>query len=101
MHASRPKTRAAESQETKGSHVFIYLFAIYVFFVASRFLLALLTSCRPLNNIDEFLYYGIARSVATKGALLFRGRYADYQFILYPLLLTPVYQSKLFQQQLE
>ena len=31
------------------------------------------------------------RSIATEGKLLFRGQPADYSYILYPLVLSPIY----------
>ncbi len=73
-------------------HVVLSLLIIYVASIILRFLLALLTTKFPLCNIDEFLYFGIAKSIASEGELLFRGRETNYQSILYPLLLSPVYK---------
>ena len=67
------------------------LLIIYVGIVVIRFMLAQLTSGYPTVGIDEFLYYSLGRSIATEGKLLFRGQPADYSFILYPLVLSPVY----------
>lgn len=67
------------------------LLMLYSATVLVRFLLALVTSMYPTVEIDEFLYYNLARSIATEGKLLFRGQPADYSFILYPLVLSPVY----------
>lgn len=67
------------------------LIGVYIVLVAVRFALALLTSAYPMNNIDEFLYYSMGRSIATGDGLLFRGQSADYVYIVYPLVLSPVY----------
>ena len=56
------------------------LLGIYISFVLVRFLLALLTSAYPVVNIDEFLYYGMARSIANGEGLMFRGQAADYSY---------------------
>lgn len=69
----------------------LYLFILYFVTVLLRFVLALITAYYPTVGIDEFLYYSIGRSIATEGKLLFRGQSADYSFILYPLVLSPVY----------
>jgi hypothetical protein len=69
----------------------IILFVVYAAAVVIRFLLALLTTSFPTVGIDEYLYYSLARSIATEGKLLFRGQSADYAYILYPLMLSPVY----------
>ncbi len=64
---------------------------IYAAAVLCRFLLALFTSAYPVTNIDEFLYYGMARSIAEGNGLMFRGQAAEYSYILYSLVLSPVY----------
>ena len=69
----------------------VLLLGMYVLFVLVRFLAALLTSAYPVVNIDEFLYYGMARSIANGEGLMFRGQQADYSYILYSLVLAPVY----------
>ena len=63
----------------------------YVLFVGIRFLLSVLTTSYPTVGIDEFLYYSLGRSIATEGSLLYRGQPAMYNYILYPLILSPVY----------
>ena len=73
------------------SRAVVYLFICYFAVVAARFILALATSAYPTVSVDEFLYYSIARSIASEGKLLFRGQPADYSYILYPLCLSPVY----------
>ena len=67
------------------------LLRLYGCIVLIRFMLALLTTSYPTIKIDEFLYFNLARSIATKGELLYRGQAANYAFILYPLILSPVY----------
>lgn len=69
----------------------LYLISIYCAVVLCRFLLALLTSAYPIVNIDEFLYYGMARSIAQGQGLMFRGQPANYSYIIYSLVLSPVY----------
>ena len=69
----------------------LYLMGMYVSIVLIRFLMALVTTSFPTVGIDEFLYYSLARSIATTGKLLFRGQSADYTFIFYPLILSPIY----------
>ena len=69
----------------------LFLIIGYVGISLLRFLLALFTSAYPLLYLDEYLYYSLARSIATEGKLLFRGQLADYSYILYPLVLSPVY----------
>lgn len=67
------------------------LLSLYGGIVLIRFMLAMLTTSYPTIKIDEFLYFNLARSIATKGELLYRGQAADYAFILYPLMLSPIY----------
>ncbi len=67
------------------------LLCLYGSTVLVRYVLALFTSSYPTIKIDEFLYSSLGRSIATKGELLYRGQAADYAFILYPLILSPVY----------
>ena len=69
----------------------IYLMVMYGAIVLVRFLLAMMTTSYPKVGIDEFLYYSLGRSIATEGKLLFRGQSADYAYLVYPLLLSPIY----------
>ena len=69
----------------------IWLLVIYACSVMIRYLLALATRHYPTVLIDEFLYYSLGRSVATEGSLLYLGQPALYNYILYPLILSPVY----------
>lgn len=72
-------------------HLFFGLLGLYLSVVLVRFLLALLTSSFPIVDIDEFIYYNLARSIVTKGTLLFWGQSADYAYVLYPMSLSPIY----------
>ena len=67
------------------------LIALYVFAVATRFLLATLTRKQLSISIDEYLYTDLARSIGTGNGLLFRGQTADYSYLTYPLFLSPIY----------
>lgn len=67
------------------------LLLLYIATVVLHYLLALFSSGHATVGIDEYLYYSIARSVATEGRLLFQGQPADYSFILYPLVISPIY----------
>lgn len=75
----------------KTNHTAVILLAVYAVTAGIRFLLAVLTSSYPTIGIDEFLYYSLGRSIATQGRLIFHGQSADYIYILYPLILSPVY----------
>ena len=75
----------------KTNHLLIKLLILYVILAAMRFVFACCTSSHPTLTIDEFLYFNLGRSIAAEGELLFRGQRADYGFILYPLILSPIY----------
>ena len=53
----------------------------------------------PTVMIDESLYPNIARSLAWQGQLNYRGQPVNYPYILYPLLLVPVYWLQHFINQ--
>ena len=69
----------------------LWLALIYICSVLIRYLLALATRNYPTVSIDEFLYYSLGRSIATEGKLLFHGQAAIYNYIIYPLFLSPIY----------
>lgn len=69
----------------------MWLLLIYTGSVIVRYLLALATRNCPTVWIDEFLYYSLGRSIATEGSLLYLGQPAVYNYIVYPLILAPVY----------
>lgn len=65
--------------------------AVYLVAVLIRFLSACLTSEYPIANIDEFLYYGTARSIAVGQGFVFRGQPTNFSYMLYSLVLSPAY----------
>lgn len=69
----------------------LWLLLIYACSVTVRYILALATRNFPTVYIDEYLYYSLGRSVATKGSLLLYGQPAEYNYIIYPLILSPIY----------
>ena len=69
----------------------LMLLLIYAGFVLTRFLLAMATRHYPTVSIDEFLYYSLGRSIATEGSLLYHGQAALYNYIVYPLVIAPIY----------
>lgn len=79
-----------ENRSEKNTTI-LWLLLIYVSSVIVRYLLALATRNYPTVSIDEFLYYSLGRSIATEGSLLYFGQPAVYNYILYPLILSPVY----------
>jgi len=68
---------------------FVVLLFIGTFIL--RTLLAFLFREAPIVVIDESLYTNIARSLLWEGKLAYRGQPIDYPYLLYPLLLMPVY----------
>ena len=73
------------------SKTILWLLLIYVCSVTLRYILALATRDFPTVYIDEYLYYSLGRSVATKGSLLLYGQPAEYNYVIYPLILSPIY----------
>ena len=61
-----------------------------VSFIIHVILNCLVNNC-PKVVIDEGLYTNIARSLAWEGKLAFRGQPVNYPYLLYPILLVPVY----------
>ena len=64
---------------------------MYAVFCVFRYLMALFTSSYPIVMIDEILYYSLARSIGAHGRVTFMGQPANYNSILYPFLLSPLY----------
>ena len=85
------KKTMRKNNSRKKLNVIWPLLAIYFGCVLIRFIFALSTSNFPTVAIDEFLYYSTGRSIATEGSLLFRGQPALYNYIVYPLILSPIY----------
>ena len=70
----------------------VRLIGWYLAISAVYILLAFLLRRAPIVIIDEGLYTNIARSLAWEGKIAFRGQPVPYPYILYPLLLVPVYR---------
>lgn len=77
---------------TEKAREWMPLLLLYAGCVCVRYILAILTSYFPTVYIDEFLYYSLGRSIATEGSLLFYGQPAIYNYLAYPLVLSPVYR---------
>ena len=77
---------------SKKRRTILLLAGIYACSVLVRFFMATLTSNFPTVYVDEFLYYNLGRSIATEGALLYHGQPALYNYVVYPLMLAPVYK---------
>ena len=69
----------------------ITLIIMYAAFCVFRYLMALTTSRYPIVMIDEILYYSMARSMGAYGRISFMGQPANYNSVLFSLLLSPVY----------
>ena len=83
--------KAVRTAGKSGSQVYLKLASIYLAMVLLRAILAVTGILYPRVMIDEMLYCNIARSIANGEGLLFMGQQADYSYILYPLVLAPVY----------
>ncbi|NCB35145.1 MAG: hypothetical protein EOM58_03805, partial [Clostridia bacterium] len=66
------------------------LLAMYAMFSALRVCISFCTTTTPVVQPDEALYLHLSHSIIQKGALLFRGQPIRYEYILYPLLLSPL-----------
>ena len=69
----------------------ITLIIMYAVFCVFRYLMALSTSKYPIVMIDEILYYSMARSMGAHGRISFMGQPANYNSVLFSMLLSPVY----------
>ena len=69
----------------------ITLIIMYAVFCVFRYLMALSTSRYPIVMIDEILYYSMARSMGAHGRISFMGQPANYNSVLFSVLLSPVY----------
>lgn len=86
------RKRARPVQRRKKTPKPIYtLLSLFMAAVAVRLLLALLLKRNPTITPDEALYTNIAKSLLGQGEILFRGQPARYAYLLYPLLLSPLY----------
>ena len=89
---SHERNDPMKTLRSKKRNTFLLLLGIYACSVLVRFFLATLTSFFPTVYVDEFLYYSLGRSIATEGALLYHGQPALYNYLAYPLLISPVYK---------
>lgn len=80
-----------KSDRSENKTTILWLLLIYIGSVVIRYILALATKHFPTVYIDEFLYYSLGRSIATEGTLLYSGQPATYNYIIYPLVLSPIY----------
>ena len=67
------------------------LLAMYALFSVLRALIAVYTTATPVVQPDEALYLHLSHSIIRRGELLFRGQPIHYEYILYPLLLSPLH----------
>jgi hypothetical protein len=67
------------------------LLCFYLFFCLLRIACAFITTKTPVIMPDSALYLHLSRSIFEKGALLFRGQPIRYEYILYPLILSPLH----------
>ncbi len=66
------------------------LFAIYLFFCLLRITMAFVSTKTPVIMPDSALYLHLSRSIL-QGEVLFRGQPIRYEYILYPLILSPLH----------
>jgi hypothetical protein len=67
------------------------LLILYILFSILRILLAFLHTLTPEAQPDAGLYLHLSHSIIREGALLFRGQPIRFEYILYPLLLSPLH----------
>lgn len=72
-------------------HPWMFLLCMYFLSVVIRFSLAFLFRHGPTVQIDESLYINIAKSLAAGEGIAYRSQPVPYMYILYPLLLVPLY----------
>ena len=69
----------------------LILTATYACGVILRIILLHVHNVNPITMGDEALYVNLARGIATSGETLFRGQPVFYQYLLYPLVIAPLY----------
>ena len=86
-------TNLIHPRKTKGVFLrpAVVLPLLFFLSVAVRFLLAYFFRHGPSVTIDESLYINIAKSLAAGEGIAYRAQPVPYLYILYPLLLTPLY----------
>ncbi len=81
------KAQPAQASSRLPSALFLLFAAAFVI----RAILNMYVCMAPKMVIDEGLYTNIARSLAWEGKLAFRSQPVDYPYLLYPILLVPLY----------
>lgn len=67
------------------------IIGFYAIAVIIRYAMACFTSNGPTIYIDEGLYINIARGLTGAGEVTYRGQPVSYVYLMYPLLLTPLF----------
>lgn len=67
------------------------LVILFALSAAIRFLLSLASVNMPIVYIDEGLYVNIARSLFTRGEVLYRAQPISYVYLAYPIALLPLF----------
>ena len=75
-----------------GTKLLTPVFALYALSFLLHTILNILMKETQTVVIDEGLYTNIARSLAWKGELAFRAQPVNYPYLLYPMLLVPIYR---------
>ena len=73
-------------------HPFLWAVVLFAASFILHTVLNILVKENVIVTIDEALYTNIARSLAWEGKVAFRGQPVSYPYLLYPLLLVPVYR---------
>ena len=71
---------------------FIHILLLYLISFLVHCFLNIVVNEGPTVIIDEGLYTNIARSLAWEGQIAFRSQPVNYPYILYPILLVPIYK---------
>ena len=89
--AGRNKNPISEFKQNTANTWVLRVALIYVIACAIYAVLAVFLREGPIVIIDESLYTNIARSLAWEGKIAYRGQPIDYPYILYPIILVPLY----------
>jgi len=87
---AKPKSLADSAGRLE--HPFLWAVVLFAASFVLHTILNILVKENVIVTIDEALYTNIARSLAWKGKVAFRGQPVSYPYLLYPLLLVPVYR---------
>lgn len=75
----------------KGKNLKIILSLFILASIIIRYLLASFNSSAPSMIMDEALYFSISRSLFSSAEVLLRGQSVVYEYLLYPLLISPLH----------